>query len=115
MLGAHGSSGTPRTTRLPSRRLRGGSLAQRGHRRELVERHPLTVLVSDGSGLAPFVTTVDGYRTVSRCRPCPTAVSIAAAPGDRLLAGTNDDRLVQFTSGASWLFVTSGAEPAYPG
>jgi Lipoprotein LpqB beta-propeller domain/Sporulation and spore germination len=74
----------------------------------------LAVLVTDGSGLRQVsVVNVDGFRSL----PVPglsDAVSIAAAPGDRLLAATADGRLFQY-SGASWQFVTRGVEPAYPG
>jgi Lipoprotein LpqB beta-propeller domain/Sporulation and spore germination len=74
----------------------------------------LAVLVSDGSGLRQVsVVNVDGLRTLP-VQGLSDAVSIAAAPGDRLLAATADGRLFQY-SGASWLFVTRGAEPAYPG
>jgi hypothetical protein len=74
----------------------------------------LAVLMSDGSGLRQVtVMTVDGFRALP-VPGLPDAVSIAAAPGDRLLAATADGRLFQY-SGASWVFVTRGAEPAYPG
>jgi Lipoprotein LpqB beta-propeller domain/Sporulation and spore germination len=74
----------------------------------------LAVLVSDGSGLRQLsVVTVDGFHALP-VSGLTDAVSIAAAPGNRLLAATADGRLYQY-SGASWLFVTWGAEPAYPG
>ncbi|HET9901853.1 MAG TPA: LpqB family beta-propeller domain-containing protein [Actinomycetes bacterium] len=74
----------------------------------------LAVLMSDGSGLRQVtVVTVDGFRTLP-VSALPDAISIAAAPGDRLLAATADGRLFRY-SGAAWEFLRPGAEPAYPG
>lgn len=74
----------------------------------------LAVLMSDGSGLRQVtVVTVDGFQTLP-VSALPDAISIAAAPGDRLLAATADGRLFRY-SGAAWEFLRPGAEPAYPG
>ena len=79
----------------------------------------LTVLGSlDGSPVAPFTTSTDGYQIVT-VEPETDLATVAAAPlsaeSGPLVAGTSDGQLVQFTSGRGWVPLGAGSDPAYPG
>ena len=79
----------------------------------------LTVLGSlDGSPVAPFTTSTDGYRIVA-VEPETDLATVAAAPlsaeSGPLVAGTADGQLVQYTSGRGWVPLGPGSDPAYPG
>jgi hypothetical protein len=79
----------------------------------------LTVLGSlDGTPVAPFTTSINGYDFVT-VEPESDLATVAAAPlsaeSGPLVAGTADGQLVQFTSGRGWVPLGPGSDPAYPG
>ena len=79
----------------------------------------VTVLGSlDGTPVAPFTTTTDGYELVT-VEPQADLVTIAAAPvtaeSGPLIGATSDGELRQYTSGRGWVGLGDGSDPAYPG
>ena len=75
----------------------------------------VAVLGARGSApLQPYLVTIDGSSTAT-VGQSPSARNLAAADGQPLLLGSTDGTIVGHEQGSSWLRITDGTAPCYPG